>query len=320
MGGAFRVLVVTSLWPRGSGHAGIQVAQLVRSMRERSDLDVRVRIIEGRTDAKFFLSIPGTARLARQWRPDVVLAVYGPAVISCLGVRSVRKAVYFLGSDVNQKWKFRLSRMFVRRNDLTIFVSDSLRRRAGLSNSRSMVLTTGVDRRIFKPIDPQQARRGLGLSDAAAVILFGGVRTVPTKNAALFDAVISQLALSLGNDILSLELSGDMSAEQVAARMQASDVLLLTSDWGTEGSPAVVREAIACGLPVVSVDVGDVSVWGDSVTVVPWQAGPGLVDALAAAVSHRLEDKGAKRRPSELPFDREAVTEQLCQALGGMTR
>ena len=36
-------------------------------------------------------------------------------------------------------------------------------------------------------------------------------------------------------------------------------ILLFTST--SEGSPNVVREAIACGCPVVSVDVGDVKQW-----------------------------------------------------------
>lgn len=38
--------------------------------------------------------------------------------------------------------------------------------------------------------------------------------------------------------------------------MQAVDALLMTSI--TEGSPQVIKEAMACGCPIVSVDVGDV--------------------------------------------------------------
>ena len=52
-----------------------------------------------------------------------------------------------------------------------------------------------------------------------------------------------------------LELKG-YTRHQVAALMQAVDVFLMTSF--TEGSPQVIKEALACGCPIVSVDVGDV--------------------------------------------------------------
>jgi len=53
-----------------------------------------------------------------------------------------------------------------------------------------------------------------------------------------------------------LELKG-YDREQVNLLMNAADVLLMTSH--TEGSPQVVKEALAAGCPIVSVDVGDVA-------------------------------------------------------------
>lgn len=47
------------------------------------------------------------------------------------------------------------------------------------------------------------------------------------------------------------------SHERVAKYMCACDVMVLASDH--EGSPVTIREAIACGLPIVSVAVGDIA-------------------------------------------------------------
>lgn len=51
------------------------------------------------------------------------------------------------------------------------------------------------------------------------------------------------------------ELNG-FSREQVNWALNASDCLLMTSL--NEGSPQVIKEAMLCGLPIVSVNVGDV--------------------------------------------------------------
>lgn len=57
------------------------------------------------------------------------------------------------------------------------------------------------------------------------------------------------------NDILLVELKG-YDRDQVTALMYKCDAFLMTSK--SEGSPQVIKEAMACGLPIVSVDVGDV--------------------------------------------------------------
>ena len=62
--------------------------------------------------------------------------------------------------------------------------------------------------------------------------------------------------MTLLPDAELLELKG-YNRVQVATLMQAVDAILMTSF--TEGSPQVIKEALACGCPIVSVDVGDVS-------------------------------------------------------------
>ena len=58
------------------------------------------------------------------------------------------------------------------------------------------------------------------------------------------------------HEIRLVELKG-YTREQVNALMYNCEVLLMTSR--TEGSPQVIKEAMACGCPIVSVDVGDVA-------------------------------------------------------------
>jgi glycosyltransferase involved in cell wall biosynthesis len=70
--------------------------------------------------------------------------------------------------------------------------------------------------------------------------------------------------------------------------LNAADAVLLTS--AHEGSPNVVKEALACDVPVVSVDVGDVREWIGPVD------GCALADAtpedLGAALAAVLERHG----------------------------
>jgi teichuronic acid biosynthesis glycosyltransferase TuaC len=69
--------------------------------------------------------------------------------------------------------------------------------------------------------------------------------------------------VALLNDSNLIELQG-YSREEVALLLNAVDVVLMTSF--TEGSPQIIKEAMACNCPVVSVPVGDVA---DVITGIP---------------------------------------------------
>ena len=63
------------------------------------------------------------------------------------------------------------------------------------------------------------------------------------------------LLKSRGIDV-SIVTVWNAANERMPVYYSAADVMVLCSD--TEGSPTSVKEALACGLPVVSTDVGDV--------------------------------------------------------------
>src|SRR5262249_8620985 len=97
---------------------------------------------------------------------------------------------------------------------------------------------------------------------------------------------------------------------RVAVKFAAADVLLLTSRKGTESGPVVVKEAALTGLPVVSVDVGDVPDVLDGITpstVVKWPEPWGspsatdelvqsLADGVAAVLATRDRSNGPEHR------------------------
>src|SRR5262249_32263211 len=130
------------------------------------------------------------------------------------------------------------------------------------------VLADGVDLERFRPEDPAVARRALGLDPAGRIVGYVG-RLVPGEGiGALADAVpalegarlvlvgagplaapMRERARALGVGE-RLHVAGEVAHDDVPVWMQAADVIALPSV--AEGFPNSVREALACGRPVVA--------------------------------------------------------------------
>jgi glycosyltransferase involved in cell wall biosynthesis len=119
----------------------------------------------------------------------------------------------------------------------------------------ALVQPTGVDLALFQPAERAAARARLGYAPHERVVLFNAGKNPAVKDPALARAAVEH-AISRIGEIRFAVLNGKAPPEEIPVYMNAADVLLVTSF--TEGSPTVVQEAMACNLPVVSVDVGDV--------------------------------------------------------------
>jgi glycosyltransferase involved in cell wall biosynthesis len=98
------------------------------------------------------------------------------------------------------------------------------------------------------------AREKLGLSQTKRYILFAGDRNNPRKRFDLAEKILARVKESIPD--AELLVASGIAQELMPYYMNASDVMLLVSRH--EGSPNVVKEALACNLPIVSANVGDV--------------------------------------------------------------
>ena len=114
----------------------------------------------------------------------------------------------------------------------------------------------------------------------------------------------------------SVRLLGELPRNDVVTCMQAADCLLLPSR--AEGAPAVVREALACGLPVVASRVGGVAELLDSGPcgrLVPPEDAGALARA-AGEVMNGGTSPQATRAWAERRFSWSAGVQQLLELLG----
>jgi glycosyltransferase involved in cell wall biosynthesis len=185
---------------------------------------------------------------------------YGLTQLFTLGWRGP-SVVTFHGSDLEIQWQRQLSLALLALSGkrAVVVVREDLAERmpARVRATRKVgVVPCGVDALQFRPQDRITARRRLGMPEGAMVLLFPAAPQVGVKNYALFKDVAEHVQGLVGKPIQLLALGG-VAPSEATVRFAAADVVVLTSLH--EGSPVVVKEALASHRPVVSVPVGDVT-------------------------------------------------------------
>lgn len=297
-------------------------------------------------------------RIVRDFRPDVVLGSWlfpdGCALAPLCEQAQLPLVLVTQGSDTHQYLKDAVRRRkIIEAIGLTRTVicrSGDLAKRlsaAGVPAEKLVVIYNGIDPAIFHTVDRDEARQRLGLPPEPAILLFVG-NLLPVKNplfllrahAALnerraegglsparlqligkgpMEPMLRREASRLGTSDF-VDFLGQLPPREVALHMNAADALCLSSL--NEGFPNVLLEAMACGLPIVSTDVGGIrekiSEPANGRLVIAGDA-KGYVDALEGTL--RSAERGSSAGPSDLAWESVADDYFRCLreaiALGG---
>jgi len=268
-----RILAVTNLYPTPeSPGAGTFIAQQIESLRARG-IEVEVMFVNRRQDGPliYYRLGPRLRQKVSEFAPDLIHVMYGGVMAAeVAGQRGIPPVIVnfhgsdLLGENLSGLWRkiishygVRCSMKAARRADGIIVVArnllNALNRRVRAKNVR--VIPCGIDLERFKPLDRRACQEKLGWDGSQFHVLFVSSSGDPVKRPELAKAATDILARKRGS--VQFHMLSGVSNDEVPVWLNASDVLLVTSKH--EGSPTAVKEALGCGLPIVSVAVGDIS-------------------------------------------------------------
>lgn len=261
-----RVLMVTGIYPTEQRpHKGTFIKSQVDSL-VAAGVEVEVLHSEpGPVLSRYIRTIAQVWQKARTKQFDIIHGHYGQW---CLFTRFqwwTPVVASFHGSDLLGvplgDGKFsklhalnaHISRWLCSRVDAVIVQSEEMSRAA--KGERVFVIPTGVDFELFRPVPRAEARAALGWDQDRYYILFGNDPTIPLKGFKLGQAAVERLQAK-GTPI-ELIVANGLPQTKVVQYLNASNALILPSLC--EGSPCIVKEAMACNTPVVATNVGDVA-------------------------------------------------------------
>jgi glycosyltransferase involved in cell wall biosynthesis len=317
-----RVLMITCEWP--SPERPHQVPFIVRQVEflRRAGVEIEVFSFRGaRNPLNYLRAWCQVQRRLWTGQYDVIHAQWGQSVPTALPTRRPLVVTFrggegegIVGDRGRLRGKYTISGVVLRlvsafaayRADELVIVSSHMR--AYLPNRPVHVVPSGLDFSRLPLLPSEDARRQLGLPLSKRLVLFVGNPAEARKRYDLAREVVSRLEATLDAELV---VAWQVPHDRVPIYMNACDALLFVSMY--EGSPNVVKEALACNLPVVSVEVGDVAerLEGVAGCKVCHSADP---DELAGALAEVLvANRRIEGRAAVLELDEALLAEKTIQ-------
>lgn len=302
-----KVLVVCSFKDDYEGHIAPFVKEQMDAIR-RQGVACECFLVEGEGAVGYLAHLKALKKKIKAFKPDVIHAHYGLCGLLANLQHKVPVVTTYHGTDINNPRIRRFSRLAIRRSKWNIFVSKKAMDLVH-PGKRSVLLPCGVELSELQLTERQEARLLMHLDEAKRYVLLAGAFDNPVKNAPLAKQAV---ALLKDEHVELRELKG-YSRDEVTMLMCAVDAMLMTSE--SEGSPQVIKEALACGCPIVSVEVGDVKerMQGvDGCYVADTREPQELAQLLAKAIAFEGKTKGREKLVAD-GLEQEQVAQALIE-------
>jgi teichuronic acid biosynthesis glycosyltransferase TuaC len=313
----FRVLMVTGVYPtEQKPHSGTSIKSQADSLIAAG---LEVELLHPKPGPSPMRYLAATVQVFLKTLTSDFDIIHGHYGLWCLAARmqwTTPVVASFMGDDLlgtvtaggsySKKGAIvaGISRYLCRLVDAVIVKSAAMKKAS--SGDDVFVIPNGVDFALFHHIPRAQARATLGWDHDRYYVLFGNDPKIPVKNFPLAQAAIE----CLHNRGISAELvvANGLPQTKLVQYINASNALILSSI--AEGSPNIVKETMACNVPVVSTDVGDVSeVIGRTKGCSACPHDPAaLATALEQALRHTEPTTG---RADIMHLDRSVVAKQV---------
>ncbi len=238
-----------------SGNSLKTISPIIKAQGDslsRLGLDIEYVPIEGKGLWGYLKNIPAIKRKIKIENADIVHAHFSFSAFAASLAGAKPIVVSLMGWNIEKPYLKLMIRIF---NflfwDACIVKSERMKISLGIKDV--MLLPNGVDTDYFKPMGKEVAMRYLGWSENKTHLLWAANPERPIKNFELAREAFNNMK----KEGMELHFLENVPHEKMVYYYNASDVVFLTSI--AEGSPNVIKEALACNCKVVSTDVGDVS-------------------------------------------------------------
>jgi glycosyltransferase involved in cell wall biosynthesis len=299
---------VLFVYSKGSNKVGRPTIESQAYALEKLCVKVTMHPLSGKGVMGYIDRITQLKKTIRETKPDLIHAHYSYNGFISSFASDKPVITSLMGTDVNDSnlWKPVIRYFMKYKWSTTIMKSVEMQNELRSNVSSQFVIPNGVDLEKFKPLEKMNCRNQLGWNENKTIILFGAMPDNILKNFKLATSAFNLLK----DDNFEMKTLDRVSHDNVPLFLNAADILLLTSK--SEGSPNIIKEAMACNRPIITTDVGDVKWLLDGVSncvIVPDD--PNTIAEYIQSILEYTSKSNGRDRILELSLDSNSVAEAV---------